>query len=117
MALSYTGKSKVIGRIVEALRPATRSRLGLVRAGSGIDISDDGTISTGSGGLTADDIRVEDGGLLTKTVGRDGTVTIGLSLGPATASTAGIVKVGDGLSVSDDGTLSVRPGGDTEQGA
>lgn len=70
------------------LPPATYSRLGGVKVGSGLNVEADGTLSTTGGGSS-------------------------YVLPPATAYTLGGVKIGSGIDVSGDGTISVTGGGGT----
>ena len=70
------------------LPPATYSRLGGVKVGSGLSVEYDGTLSATGGGSS-------------------------YVLPPATAGTLGGVKIGSGIDVSGDGTISVAGGGGT----
>lgn len=69
------------------LPPATYSRLGGVKVGSGLNVEADGTLSATGGSSYV--------------------------LPPATAYTLGGVKIGSGINVSGDGTISVTGGGGT----
>lgn len=68
------------------LPPATYSRLGGVKVGSGLSVEYDGTLSATGGGSS-------------------------YVLPPATAYTLGGVKIGSGIDVSADGTISVQQSG------
>ena len=117
-----------------ALSPATASTLGGVKPGEGLAVAADGTLSAtaqGGSGLTAvahdgslsgegtaeAPLAVAHGGSLELSENglgvRVGTglarTSSGVALSPATASTLGGVKPGEGLAVAADGTLSVAP--------
>lgn len=94
---------------------ASTTRLGGIKAGSGLTIAADGTASvSGSSALpvatTTTLGAVKGGGNVT--IAADGTLnaTTSGTLTPATATTLGGVKVGSGLSVAADGTLSTSGG-------
>jgi len=114
--------------------PATAEKLGGVKVGSGLAVAADGTLSAtaqGGSGLTAvahdgslsgegtaeAPLAVAHGGSLELSENglgvRVGTglarTSSGVALSPATASTLGGVKPGEGLAVAADGTLSVAP--------
>ena len=79
------------------LKPATETSIGGVKAGSGITITEDGTISSqGKDFIAGDGIEIADSTISVK---------------PATSNTIGAIKAGKGLKVSSDGTLDVDGGG------
>ena len=118
---TQTEKTKLAG--LSALPVATSTVLGGVKQGSGVTIAGDGTLSaTGTSGvstvngktgtvtLTQDDIG--DGTTNKAYTATEKTKLAGLSQpGVATASVAGLVKPGTGLTVAGDGTLNATGGG------
>lgn len=78
------------------LKPATETTLGGVKAGSGITITEDGTISA-----KGKDFMAGDGIDITDTT---------ISVKPATSNAIGGVKAGKGLKISSDGTLETEGG-------
>ena len=116
-----------------ALSPATASTLGGVKPGEGLEVAADGALSVApsamglsivahDGSLSGEGtakapLAVAHGGSLELSENglgvRVGTglarTNSGVALSPATASTLGGVKPGEGLAVAADGTLSVAP--------
>lgn len=86
------------------LDPATGTTLGGVKIGANIDLAADGTISipTAAFGVTSINIG---SGLVGNPAPITGTGTISAAL--ATRSTAGAVRVGNGLNIAADGTISL----------
>ncbi|MGN0656744.1 MAG: leucine-rich repeat protein, partial [Ruminiclostridium sp.] len=79
------------------LKPATENSLGGVKAGEGISITEDGTISSKAKEyIEGEGIKIADNTI---------------SLQTASTSSLGGVKVGKGLKISDDGTLEAEGGG------
>lgn len=78
------------------LKPATETTLGGVKAGSGITVAEDGTISA-----KGKDFMAGDGIDITDTT---------ISVKPATSNTIGGIKAGKGLKISSDGTLETEGG-------
>lgn len=93
-----------ISATASPLSTATTTTLGGIKIGSGLSITADGTLSaTGGGG----------GGAVSSVTGTNGVSTntstgaIVVSGTIATTSTVGVIKIGSGLQISADGTLSV----------
>lgn len=104
ITLSSTGPSGTGNVTVNApYTTATTSVLGTVKIGSGLAIASDGTLSLASSGTILNIVGGD--GILANNVA--GTVTV--SATTATTTTLGSIKVGSGLSISADGTLSVVP--------
>lgn len=121
-----------------SLPAATASSLGGVKVGSGLSVTPDGTLSTtggSTGGITQEEADARylklTGGTMSGSINMGGSTITGLpapsapsdavtkeyvdengsyTLPAATASTLGGVKVGSGLSVTTDGTLSATGG-------
>lgn len=118
------------------LHPATSTTLGGVKIGSGISVAADGTISA-QGGVSSGVNTVSVGTTTTGEPGTQASVTnsgtakdvvldftiprgadgasgggSSYTLHPATSSTLGGVKIGNGISVASDGTISASGGGD-----
>jgi len=74
-----------VNEMVVEVEPATASKLGGIKVGSGLSVTKDGTLSANAQPLE-----------------------------PATQNTLGGIKVGSGLSVTQDGTLSANGGGASE---
>ncbi len=109
-----------------ALAPATSSKAGLVKPGTGLAVSADGTLSTNGTGGTAYTLPAAStsalGGIkvgANLTVAADGTISGpapsggSYTLPAATAAALGGVKAGTGLAVTTDGTLSTTGAGGT----
>lgn len=87
--------------------PATTNTLGVIKVGSGLSITGDGTLSATGGGTGTGAVSS-----VTATFGlavSTNTGNIIVSGLPATASTPGVVRIGRGLSITSTGTLSVPP--------
>ena len=80
------------------LPAATAERLGGVKVGTGLTVTDDGTLNA-AGTVSHDD-----------TMDGDGTAGNPLKVRPATATTPGVVRPVQGLTVWDDGSLYVKHG-------
>ena len=79
------------------LKPATEISIGGVKAGSGITVAEDGTISAeGKNYSSGDGINITDNTISLKT---------------ASSGSLGGIKVGKGLKISSDGTLNAEGGG------
>lgn len=85
-----------------ALAPATVNYLGGIRVGAGLEITPDGILSTAGGTGTITEVVA---GIGLSGGGSAGSVT--LNLDPANVGLLGGIKVGSGLSITPDGTLSV----------
>ena len=81
------------------ITPATQTTIGGVKAGEGVEISDDGTLSFTGGGT---EYKAGTGINIAVDV---------ISVKPATANTLGGVKIGNGLKISEDGTVETDGGG------
>jgi len=85
--------------------PATDSVLGAVKVGSGINVTQDGTISVATINVAttgvAGTVKVGSGINVTQ----DGTISVA-TINVATTGVAGTVIVGNGLQVKNDGTVS-----------
>ena len=100
-----------VNEIVVEVEPATPSKLGGIKVGSGLSVTQDGTLSANAQTLepaTASKLGgIKVGSNLSIT--QDGTLSADAqqyTLPPATQSTLGGIKVGSRLSVTQDGTLS-----------
>lgn len=100
-----------VNEMVVEVEPATPSKLGGIKVGSGLSVTQDGTLSANAQALepaTASKLGgIKVGSNLSIT--QDGTLsadTQQYTLPPATQNTLGGIKVGSRLSVTQDGTLS-----------
>jgi hypothetical protein len=105
-------KSDTNGNISASIQPATATVLGGVKAGSGVTIAGDGTLSVSGGGYTLPPATSSTlGGVKTGsgvTILSDGTLSYTLPV--ATASVLGGVKQGAGVTIAGDGTLTSSAG-------
>jgi hypothetical protein len=92
--------------------PATGSTLGSVKAGAGLNITADGTLSTKIATDTVAGVVKVGTGLVGAA---DGTLSVNLP--KATASTAGVVKIGTGFDIAADGTISIGSGAGSGAGS
>ena len=100
-----------VNEMVVEVEPATASKLGGIKVGSGLSVTQDGTLSTDAQALepaTASKLGgIKVGSNLSIT--QDGTLSADsqqYTLPPATQNTLGGIKVGSGLSVTQDGQLN-----------
>ena len=99
------GTGNSTGFVVSA-KPATPSELGSIKVGEYLSVTPDGTLSVvGGGGGVIDTIKTTADGL---NVDSTDPTNVVINLEPATTGAVGGVKVGDGLVVTADGTLSAE---------
>ena len=104
------------GTLVIAVATATNIVQGTVKIGSGVDVTEDGTISVNTGTpytLTSATVSTLGGVKIGSGVNISGTGTISVTpytLTSATGATLGGVKIGSGVNISGDGTISVNTG-------
>ena len=95
----------IVSALPVALPVAGELTLGAIKVGDNLTITEDGTLSgTPTGGAVAEVVS----GAGIKVDSTEPTKPI-VSASVATTSTVGAVKVGSGLNVTDDGTISVVP--------
>ena len=104
-----------VNEMVVEVEPATPSKLGGIKVGSGLSVTQDGTLSANAQALepatTSKLGGIKVGSNLSIT--QDGTLSADAqqyTLPPATQNALGGIKVGSGLSVTQDGTLSANGG-------
>lgn len=103
---SSTVGTLIVSATASPLSTATTVTIGGIKVGSGLSISADGTLSaTGGGGSGAVNSVTGTNGIITST----STGDIIVSGAIASTATIGLIKIGSGLSISSDGTLSVAP--------
>ena len=89
---------------------ASDTILGAVKAGAGVIIEEDGTISIDTASIISDPATASTPGIVQVgdniNVDNNGVISVPL----ATSSTAGVVKIGQNMTVAGDGTINVATG-------
>jgi len=84
--------------------------LGVIKAGAGVSISEDGTLNVDTSSIQVDPATRESLGIVqigdNINVDNNGVISVPL----ATSSTAGVVKIGQNMTVAGDGTINVATG-------
>jgi hypothetical protein len=88
------------------LDPATRTVIGGVKIGDGIDVTFDGTISVQIPDVGVEELTAGQGIVINPTTG---VGIVNVSTPAATPSVLGGVKIGSGITVQTDGTISTVP--------